>query len=82
MKTMTIDDALNLHNFIVEKSARVASLEKIVAEIRSDYKNMADSQLNEAVRDVAGMLKEIEEHKAWMAKAREMLNKFFAPAAA
>ena len=77
MKHMTLDDALLLHNFIVEKTARVEHLERMINMARAQYKHMTPAQLNEAVRDIAIMRKEIEAHKAWMKEAQEKIDEFF-----
>ena len=77
MKHMTLDEALLLHNFIVEKTARVEHLERMINMARASYKHMTPAQLNEAVRDIAGMRKEIEAHKAWIKEAQKMIDDYF-----
>jgi predicted translin family RNA/ssDNA-binding protein len=75
---MTLDEALELRNFILEKTDRVHHLERMIDEIHAQYKTMTRKQLEEAARDVAGMKREIEEHKKWCAKAKAKVNAYFA----
>ena len=77
VKPMTLDEALLLHNFIVVKTDRVNHLERMINVARTQYKNMSKEQLEEAIRDIAGMKREIEEHKKWMNDAQKIIDEYF-----
>ena len=78
MKQPTLDYILELHNHIVFKTERIAQLNRMISIIRSKYKDMTDSQLEEAIRDVKGMEREIKEHKKYCEDAQKEVDAFFA----
>ena len=67
-----------LREAIRVRKDRVDSLLKMTDEIRASYKAMSPNQLNEAIRDVVGMQKEIAEHREFCMKARKEIESFFA----
>jgi hypothetical protein len=71
----------SLEEAIRIRTDRMNSLIKVVADIRNNYKAMSVNQLNEAIRDVVGMQKEIAEHRDFLAKAKKEIAAFYAPAA-
>lgn len=78
MKTPTLNEILQLRNFVLEKTERVEHLERMIIKAQESYKGMTRAQLEEAVRDVAGMRREIEQHKKWCEDAKKRINAFFA----
>lgn len=78
MKTPTLDEILTLRNFVLEKTERINHLTRMINKARESYKGMTVAQLEEAVRDVAGMRREIEQHKKWCEDAKKCINAFFA----
>ena len=57
---------------------RVVSLTNMINDIRSSYKVMSPNQLNEAIRDVNGMKRELEEHRKFLEKAKKEVDTFYA----
>ena len=81
MKHTTLDEITQIMDIMAAKKDETAALRNIVAEIRTRYSTMTDSQLAEAIRDVRGMQKAIEDNEAWLAKAEQKVRDFFKPAA-
>lgn len=79
---MTLNYVNNLKEVIAVRTERVEHLEKMINDARSRYKSMTPEQLNEAVRDVTGMKREIEEHRKFCEKAKREVATFFAPVVA
>ena len=82
MKYDTIETIAQLDELILAKTDRINALNRMIIDARRRYATMTDAQLNEAVRDVAGMKREISEHNAWIEKAQARIAKFYAPATA
>ena len=82
MKYVTMTEINALKNLIEAKQQHIAYLQRVVAQIRSSYKSMTNSQLAEALRDVHGMLAQVESEKAWIARARIKIDEFYKPAIA
>lgn len=78
MSNLTLEYMNKLDEAVRIRTDRLNSLVRIVDEIRSSYKAMSFNQLNEAIRDVVGMQKEIAEHREFLAKARKERDAFFA----
>lgn len=78
MKQPTLDYILELHNHIIFKTERIAQLERLISAVRSKYKIMTPDQLNEAIRDVNGMKREIAEHKKYCESAQKEVDAYFA----
>ena len=78
MKQPTLEYILELHNHIVFKTERIGQLNRMISIIRSKYKDMTDSQLEEAIRDGKGMEREIAEHKKYCEKAQKEVDAYFA----
>lgn len=77
----TLDYILNLRNAVLARTDEIKHLTKMIEETRGSYCVMAPNQLNEAIRDVVGMHRQIEEHKAFCEKAKKEIEAYFAPAA-
>ena len=78
MKHPTLDYINELRQAILARTDRINHLVNMVEEIRSCYKAMAPNQLNEAIRDVVGMQKEIAEHREFLKKAQKEVDEYFA----
>jgi len=78
IKSMSMKNELD--RIILEKTNRAEALERLIADARSRYGRMTDKQLAEAMRDVAGMKKEIADLHSWCAWAKLQINKFLTPA--
>ena len=78
MKQPTLDYILNLRNAILARTEEIKHLTKLIEEMRSHYSVMAPNQLNEAIRDVVGMHKQIEAHKAFCERAQKEVDAYFA----
>lgn len=78
MKQPTLDYILELHNHIIFRTERIEQLERMISIVRSSYKVMSPNQLNEAIRDVNGMKREIAEHKKYCEQAQKEVDAFFA----
>jgi ppGpp synthetase/RelA/SpoT-type nucleotidyltranferase len=79
---MTLNYVKELRRAIAVRTDRVNHLEKMIDDIHSRYKSMAPEQLNEAVRDIAGMRRELEDHRKFCDKAKREVATFFAPVVA
>jgi len=80
MHTTTFEEILELEELLAAKMDRIAALERMIADIRSHYKDMTDSQLREAIRDIRGTEQMLAEEKAWCEKAKTRIKAFYAPA--
>lgn len=80
MHTTTFEEILELESILASKMDRIAALERMVADIRSRYSDMTDSQLREAIRDIRGTEQMLVEEKAWCEKAKNRIKAFYAPA--
>lgn len=80
MKHMTLNEILQLRNFILEKTEEVEHYERVVAAIRQNYKNMGKAELESAIKDVKWMEDQIQKHKKWCADAQLVINDFYKPA--
>lgn len=78
MKQPTLDYILNLRNAILARTEEIKHLTRLIEEMRSHYSAMAPNQLNEAIRDVVGMHKQIEAHKAFCEHAQKEVDAYFA----
>ena len=76
--SMTLEYINKLDEAVRIRTDRLNSLIRIVDEIRNSYKAMSFNQLNEAIREVVGMQKEIAEHREFLAKAKKERDAFFA----
>lgn len=79
---MTMNYVKELKMAIAVRTDRVNHLEKMIDDIHNRYKSMTPEQLNEAVRDIAGMRRELEDHRKFCEKARREVATFFAPVVA
>ena len=80
MHTTTFEEILELEELLAAKMDRIAALERMVADIRSRYSDMTDSQLREAIRDIRGTEQMLAEEKAWCEKTKTRIKAFYAPA--
>ena len=80
MHTTTFSDILELESLLAAKMDRISALERMIADIRSHYKDMTDSQLREAIRDIRGTEQMLAEEKAWCEKTKARIKAFYAPA--
>lgn len=80
MKYTTMKEIIDLETLVAAKMDRISSLKKMVKEIRSSYRDMTDSELEDAVKAVAEIHRDMKEDKEWVAKANDTISKFFAPA--
>ena len=80
MKTMTINDIIELEQLKTAKLDRIAALERMIVRVRNSYRNMTTPQLEEAIRDVVGTRNEIKAEQAWCDQADAKIAAFFAPA--
>ena len=80
MHTDTLKDIRELEEILAAKMDRIGALERMVADIRSRYKDMTDSQLREAIRDIRGTEQMLAEEKIWCEKAKTRIKAFYAPA--
>lgn len=80
MHTTTFEEILELESILAAKMDRISALERMIAEIRSRYSEMSDSQLKEALRDIRGTEQMLAEEKAWCEKAKTRIKAFYAPA--
>ena len=80
MKHMTLDEILQLRNFILQKTEEIAHYQRVTAMIRSNYKNMNKTELEVAIADVRWMENQVKAHQAWCDEAREVINNFYKPA--
>lgn len=80
MHTTTFEEILELESILAAKMDRIGALERMVADIRSRYSEMTDSQLREAIRDIRSIEQMLAEEKAWCEKAKTRIKAFYAPA--
>ena len=80
MHTDTLKDIRELETLLAAKMDRISALERMIADIRSRYKDMTDSQLREAIRDIRGTEQMLAEEKAWCEKAKTRIKAFYTPA--
>lgn len=80
MHTTTFEEILELESILAAKMDRIGALERMVADIRSRYSEMTDSQLREAIRDIRGTEQMLAEEKSWCEKAKTRIKAFYAPA--
>ena len=79
---MTMNYVKELKRAIAVRTDRVNHLEKMIDDIHDRYKSMTPEQLNEAVRDIAGMRRELEDNRKFCEKAKREVAAFFAPVVA
>lgn len=80
MKFTKIEDIYALENLSFAKKARINALTRIIEQVRARYSEMTDSQLAEALRDVRGMQREIDDAKKWCDEADAGIKAFYKPA--
>ena len=80
MKQTTLNDILNLRNFILQKTDEINHYERVIETIRSNYKNMSKSELEASIAEVRWMENTIKAHRKWCDEAQEVINDFYKPA--
>ena len=80
MHTTTLSEIRELEELLAAKMDRISALERMITDIRFHYKDMTDSQLREAIRDIRGTEQMLAEEKAWCEKAKTRIKAFYAPA--
>jgi hypothetical protein len=80
MKTTNINMIRELQAILRVKADRIAHIEKIVADIRSNYHIMTTNKLLESIHEVHELEKELDSHKEWCKWAKDQISRFYAPA--